>query len=169
MKLLALDLSLRCSGWASSTECGTLVPPKGRDRGLPRLAWIRDEVLAKAVPCSLVIVEGLAFGAQGRAMLDLAGLAAVIRLALFESGTPFVDVPPSVLKKFATGKGNAKKDEVLAAAIRRLSYAGHDGNEADALWLLHAGLCHYDLPRAVDVPRAQRESLAVIPWPKRGT
>lgn len=163
--VLALDLSLTRTGWASPGRCGVLVPPKGCDRGLPQLAWIRDQVLEHAAEAGVVVIEGLAFGAQGRAVLDLAGLGAVVRLALLEAGLLFADVPPSVLKKFATGKGNAPKEAMLAAAIRRLDYAGHDGNEADALWLLQACLTHYGLPGAVALPQVQRDALAVVPWP----
>lgn len=165
MTVLALDLSLTRTGWAAPGRCGVLVPPKERDRGLLRLAWIRDAVLALVPTAGVVVVEGLAFGAQGRAVLDLAGLGAVVRLALSEAGVPFADVPPSVFKKFATGRGNAPKDEMLAAAIRRLDYAGHDGNEADALWLLQAGLTRYALPGAVALPQTQREALAAVSWP----
>lgn len=39
----------------------------------------------------------------------------------------------------ATGKGGAAKAQVLAEAIRRLDYQGHDHNEADALWLADMG------------------------------
>jgi crossover junction endodeoxyribonuclease RuvC len=166
--LLALDLSLTATGWASPAGCGVLVPPTDRDRGLPRVAWLRDSVLGLAGGAEVVAIEGLAFGARGRAMLDLAGLGCVVRLALAEVAVPFADIPPSVLKKFATGHGNAPKPAMLAAAIRRLGYEGHDGNEADALWLLQAALTHYDLPGAVALPQGQREALTVVSWPPIG-
>ena len=48
-------------------------------------------------------------------------------------GFPLV-VPPTVRAKYATGKGNAGKDEVLAAVIRRYPAAQVNNNdEADAL------------------------------------
>ena len=49
---------------------------------------------------------------------------------------PYQGVPVGTIKKHATGKGNAGKDEMIAAAKAR----GHDpvdDNEADALALLH--------------------------------
>ena len=49
---------------------------------------------------------------------------------------PYQGVPVGTIKKHATGKGNADKDELIAAARSR----GHDpkdDNEADALALLH--------------------------------
>jgi Holliday junction resolvasome RuvABC endonuclease subunit len=168
MIVLAIDLSLTATGWAVPSGYGVLTPPPGRDRGLPRLSWIRDAVLSLAAGVELVVIEGLAFGARGRAMLDLAGLGWVVRLGLAEAGVRYVDVPPAVLKKLATGKGNAPKPAMLAAAIRRLGYAGHQADEVDALWLLQAALTHYDLPGAVALPQGQREALAVLSWPPTG-
>jgi Holliday junction resolvasome RuvABC endonuclease subunit len=89
----------------------------------------------------------------------------VIRLALHEAGIPFAVVQPSTLKRLATGKGNAGKDEVLAAAIRRLGFDGHDNNEADALWLLAAGHVWYGAPGAPQLPASHREALAKVQWP----
>ena len=49
---------------------------------------------------------------------------------------PYQGVPVGTIKKHATGKGNASKDEMIASVQSR----GHtpiDDNEADALALLH--------------------------------
>ena len=48
---------------------------------------------------------------------------------------PYQGVPVGTIKKFATGKGNASKDEMLDAA-RALGHSPADDNEADALALL---------------------------------
>ena len=49
---------------------------------------------------------------------------------------PYQGVPVGTIKKHATGKGNASKDEMLTAAHLR-GYSPIDDNEADALALLH--------------------------------
>lgn len=49
---------------------------------------------------------------------------------------PYQGVPVGTIKKHATGKGNASKDEVIVA-IRAHGHAPVDDNEADALALLH--------------------------------
>jgi len=51
---------------------------------------------------------------------------------------PYLGVPVGTIKKFATGKGNAGKDEMIEAVRRRLGHPDvTDHNEADALALLH--------------------------------
>ncbi len=49
---------------------------------------------------------------------------------------PYQGVPVGTIKKHATGKGNASKDDVLSAMCA-LGHAPTDDNEADALALLH--------------------------------
>lgn len=60
-----------------------------------------------------ISIEGLSFGSKGNATRNLAMLFAIIcnRLQITEPYT----VPPTTLKKFATGNGRADKKEVLAA------------------------------------------------------
>ena len=49
---------------------------------------------------------------------------------------PYQGVPVGTIKKHATGKGNAGKEDVIAA-MRARGHAPADDNEADALALLH--------------------------------
>lgn len=49
---------------------------------------------------------------------------------------PYLGVPVGTIKKHATGKGNAGKDDMIAAAARR-GFTPANDNEADALALLH--------------------------------
>lgn len=164
MNVLALDLSLTCTGWARSlTDYGTLTPPKGQDRGLPRLAWIRDRVMELAAGADVAVVEGYAY-ARGNQAHQIGELGGVVRLALFEAGIPTVDIPPATLKKLATGKGNAPKDAVLAEAIRRLGYGGSDNNESDALWLFELARHALNLPDAIELPKAHRAALDPARW-----
>lgn len=168
MNVTALDLSLSSTGVASSVDDGitgvtTLEP--GKLRGVHRLRWLREQVMLHAYGAHLVVMEGYSFGSRGRAMFSLGELGGVIRCALDDAGIPWVALPPSVVKKLATGKGNAKKELVLVEAVKRLGYTGSSTDEADALWLLQAALIHYGLPGAVDLPKAHLSALDTIEWP----
>lgn len=169
MNVLALDLSLTATGWAfrdmvngGVERSGVLSTPKLS--GIPRLRHVRELVLGLALDAQLIVIEGYAYGAKGNAILNIAELGGVIRVALTDHGHEYVEVPPASLKMFATGKGNVGKDEMLAAAIRRLGYSGHDHNEADALWLLQMACCARGLELASN--EAQRRALAKITWPE---
>ena len=61
---------------------------------------------------------------------------------------PYQGVPVGTIKKHATGKGNAGKEDVIAAARAR-GHAPVDYNEADALALLHWAIQHHDVGQEV--------------------
>lgn len=165
-RVLGLDLSLTATGYAVNDAVVGVV--KVKSRGEQRLVEIRNAVVDLAVYSDVVVLEGYAFARPNQAH-QLGELGGVVRAALWERRIPFVEVPPSVLKKYATGKGNADKGAVLAAAIRRLGFEGDDDNAADA-WVLRAmGLRWYDT--ALDVTTLtlfEQQSLERIEWPQLG-
>jgi Holliday junction resolvasome RuvABC endonuclease subunit len=173
MQVLGLDLSLTATGVALpdgtsyTIKLGAQYTIKlgAQWKGMDRLRRIRSEVFdAVAVHAvDLVAVEGYSYNSRngGEKLGELGG---VIRLALYDYGIDYVDVPPASLKKYATGKGNASKNEVLAAAVRRLGYDGADDNEADALWLRAMALDWYGTP-AVAMPATHRDGLVKVAWP----
>ena len=61
---------------------------------------------------------------------------------------PYQGVPVGTIKKHATGKGNAGKQDVIAA-VRTRGHAPVDDNEADALALLHWAIHHHDVEQEV--------------------
>jgi crossover junction endodeoxyribonuclease RuvC len=161
VNVLALDLSLVCTGWASNNHLlrspGTIETKK---RGCERLQTIRDIATALASDSQLVVLEGYSYGSKGSAVINIGELGGVVRLALFEAGHPVVEIPPPCLKKLATGKGNVGKAEVLVEAVKRLGFEGANHNIADALWLLEAAKQHYGLPGAVKLPQTH----LAAPW-----
>ena len=56
-----------------------------------------------------VYLEGYAFAATGR-VFNIAENMGILKKQLKEDGFKYTTIPPSVIKKHATGKGNANKD-----------------------------------------------------------
>lgn len=169
MRITALDLALTRTGWAwaeldpETQGSGCF---NGPGKGVDRLDAIERGLRPLWRGAGLVVVEGYAFGTQGRAHA-IGELGGIMRLAWRRSGVPFAEVPPNALKKYATGKGNAAKEAVLAAAIRRLEYEGDDHNEADALWLLAMATDFYGWwPSEKPVPESHRAALKAVTWPE---
>lgn len=74
----------------------------------------------------------------GPATRFLVGLAAIIELIAAQRDMEVQTVHTGTLKKHATGKGNAKKFEMRAAAeALGPTVEIVDDNHCDALWLLH--------------------------------
>ena len=64
------------------------------------------------------------------------GLLATLTAWCEHHQIPYQGVPVGTIKRHATGKGNASKDEVVTA-MRALGHGVTDDNEADALAILH--------------------------------
>ena len=65
------------------------------------------------------------------------GLMGTLTAYCEERSIPYQGVPVGTIKKFATGKGNANKEAMMAAAkVQWPDYDCADDNEADARWLL---------------------------------
>jgi crossover junction endodeoxyribonuclease RuvC len=159
--ILGLDLSLTATGYCRDGECGRIVT---KLRGWERVACILQTVQDLAGDADVVVVEGYSFGSRGNTLFQIAELGGIVRFDLCRNGTPYVDVAPGTLKKYATGKGNAGKDEMIAAAIRRFGFEGSDNNEADAFLLWCMASHAYGEPVAT-VTQVQAEALAKVDWP----
>jgi hypothetical protein len=83
-----------------------------------------------------IAMEGTVLASH--AALVLGELSATVRLAIFDyfdEGDPRkypLKVPPMTLKKFAAGKGNAKKQEMLLQIYKRWGIEFNDDNAADS-------------------------------------
>lgn len=161
MRCLGLDLSLTATGIACD-EHGTFVISTSKTTGVDRLILIRETVLDHADEADLVAIEGYSFGSHMAYAHALGELGGAVRVGLFEAMRPYVEVPPAILKKFTTGKGNASKQEVLAAAIRRFGFAGSNDNEADAWMLKQMAECHY---QPYSIAKVQLDALDKVSWP----
>lgn len=164
MKICAFDLSLTCTGYADADGSGVLVPPAAKSRGVERLQWIRDAVLLRAAGADVVVLEGYSFASQGRAIVSLGELGGVVRCALADAGIRWTEIAPASRAMFATGKGNAAKPEVFAAAIRELSYRGNSLDETDALWLYRMALERYE-PGSIRLNEKRRQAMGKVSWP----
>jgi crossover junction endodeoxyribonuclease RuvC len=58
-------------------------------------------------------------------------------LLLYDMEVPTVIVPPTSLKKYATGNGSASKERMVKAAQKEFTSSVTSDDIADALWLAH--------------------------------
>ena len=157
MNILALDLGTH-TGWA---QCRDGQPSSGtwllatekelreqRKAGLARCCDCRFDRLRQHIliqfPVDIIAFEDVQFlSSQAQSQL-WAGFRTVV--TLFHRPARLLAVPVGRLKKFATGNGNAKKED-MGAAWRNthglLSTEGRDDNEIDALHLLEYAKLHH--------------------------
>jgi crossover junction endodeoxyribonuclease RuvC len=104
---------------------------------------ICDQLYKKPKP-DLVVIEGYSFGSRGQAILDLAEFGGILRREMIALGFNVIEISPSELKKFITGKGNANKTEMVATMARQYGVSYKTNDEYDALGLNMMGQCYLD-------------------------
>jgi len=95
---------------------GTLQPKKHKSDE-ERFEMISHWAVQHCFKFDFVAIEGYAFNATGR-VFQVAENTGLLKHKLWESNTPFDTYSPSVIKKFATGKGNATKEDMYDAWLK---------------------------------------------------
>jgi len=138
LKILALDPANHC-GWAVSREVYGLwnLTPRHDESGGMRLIRLRSKLteIIQSEKITLVVFERPCGRFKG-AIVTQAELQGQIKITCEDLGVQYSGQSSGEIKKFATGKGNAGKPQMISAAQTKLGYPGEDDNEADALWLL---------------------------------
>jgi len=133
-----------------------------------RLRTTASSILRLTGEPELVVVEGPSYASTGGSSHDRSGLWWLVVGNLYARGIDVVEVAPNTLKKYATGKGNASKDAVLVAMVRRFPNLDFDSNDlADALALASMGARHLARPVGVEPSKLALTAMAAPTWPVR--
>jgi Holliday junction resolvasome RuvABC endonuclease subunit len=141
--LLALDLGTT-TGWALNARDGSITsgsasfkPQRFEGGGMRFLRFKRwlTEIKQSADGIDAVYFEEVRRHLGVDAAHAYGGFMAHLTAWCEHHQIPYQGVPVGTIKKHATGRGNASKDEMIAAA-RNLGHSPADDNEADALALL---------------------------------
>lgn len=168
--LVAIGIDQSLTGFAMTVlnvgrpECYETWVYKSEYKGVKRLNDIRFWMSSKLMTLALqgnsfhdVAMEGTVLASHSA--LVLGELSATVKLALwdlFEDSpnelcrTP-LQIPPMTLKKYAAGKGNAKKQEMLMQIYKRWGIEFNDDNAADsyALARLASGSVTGEIEKAI--------------------
>lgn len=160
--MLAIDPSLNSLGYAfrhtdGTTRTGVLRPKKVRD--LERLDWMDYAFgrLVDSVQPTNVVYEDYSMGSKGKTF-HIGEMGGVLKVNLWRRGIDIILVPPTNLKMFATGKGNADKDLMMSVLAQHRGRSFDNSDEADAYGLLLLGEAFMDsrlLPRTRNNPQRQ--------------
>lgn len=140
MTTVGLDIAT-CTGMARVNEDGEII---GKTASLPkeRRSYRKLQLIARDVARTLgvwhpdfVVIEGYAFTRNVHSFVVSVEFGTLIRIALLEAGIPWCEVPPTTLKKWTTGKGNAKKDQMAVSVKARWGYESPSHDVVDAVAL----------------------------------
>jgi len=169
LKFVGMDLSLTgtglvCINGNSKVIASKLIQTKPTKDKLKRFLSIRNNIRVFLTNLNIkdvidipeynypteIVIEGFSYGSKGASVYDLGMLGGIIRLDLFEKSFPYyVDYPPTFVKKFITGKGNAKKD-LMIKEVFKLGFDTDDSNLADAFALAYIAKTIYLVKNKID-------------------
>ena len=95
--------------------------------------WLNE--IHRGEPIGAMVFEEVRAHAGTLAAQVYGGFLAHLTAWCERHAVPYLGVPVATIKRHATGKGNASKDEVIAG-MRKRGFKPGDDNEADALALL---------------------------------
>lgn len=164
--ILGLDVSLTSTGYSG---CGLMGTITSKNKGVQRLEDISQSVseLLSRTPSDVVVtIEGYSFASRNSQAHSIGEVGGVVRLTLFRHHVPFIEVPPTSRAKFATGKGNASKNEVISSVSARtgITWVGKGADdEVDAFILEEMGLVVQGVGR-YQWPQSNLDALEKIDW-----
>lgn len=165
MNILALDLSLTSTGYSHNGETGVI---SVGETGPYRLWLIKREIENLVIKFSIdvVAIEGYAFSSRNSQAHSIGELGGVIRLLLWELGKPVVTIPPTCRAKFATGKGNASKNEVISSVSAKTGLVWQNpgaDDKCDAWVMEEMVLCYLGNSR-FNWPATHTAALEKVDW-----
>jgi crossover junction endodeoxyribonuclease RuvC len=145
-KVIGLDIST-CTG-LSVVGMGKLVHHVEaisfkKLTGCPRIHAIAGRIISciSEHDPEFVVIEDYAVSRFGGSAIVSISIGSVIRFLMWQNEIPYLEVSPTALKKFVTGKGNAKKDQMILEVYKRYGFTSATNDIADAVGLGMFGLC----------------------------
>ena len=108
----------------------------------------------------LILIEAYAYSKNMGGQMYLGEFGGILRWNLTDYTPHIIEVAPTTLKKFATEKGNAPKDVVMAHVAKRYGQVFANNDEADSFVMFQMALCITGRQKPATEP--QREAVATV-------
>jgi len=163
--ILGLDLSLTSTGISVSGEASALLTGY---KGAERLHVISSEIIkiCKDKKVDFAVIEGYSFASRNSQAHSIGELGGCVRMRLWEEKIPFINIPPTCRAKFATGKGNASKNEVVSSISAKtgIIWSGSAASDMCDAWILEQMAIAYLGESEYAWTKEQMSSLLKVDW-----
>lgn len=134
-KYIGIDLSTK-TGFVALNRSGEVISAKEitseYDKDPKRMIALTDQIVNELSRNDVICIEGFSYASRGRGMDFQFGLGHYVRNTLYKNGVDYTIVAPSQVKKFATGKGNASKDNMILPIYKNWGFENDSDNVRDA-------------------------------------
>lgn len=149
IRFVGIDPSLKSTGVVILDEAGKVVEQfaikAGTEEDPQRFMKVAMRIRKHLDPSTdKVVIEAFSFGSKGAGVSKMYGIGWTIRIMLEEQGFKWGEVAPTALKKFATGKGQAKKEDLVLPVYKKWGFESTINDITDAFVLSRIGFSMYN-------------------------
>lgn len=169
MFYIGIDASLTATGIVVIDEdcklhSSKLISSKKKDtERLIDLEKIAKEYLSNYAPdrklTVMAFLENYSFGSRVGQAFSIGEWGGVLRVLLTKMGFEVVEVSPPTLKKFVTGKGNAKKEQMLLQVYKKYGQEFKSNDLCDAYGLARM---NWSLGNTKDLATYEKEAIKTV-------
>lgn len=167
MRYIGIDLSTK-TGLVILDKFGQVLKAEevtsNKEEEIERMIDITDKVIAEIKDNDLICVEGFSYGSKGRGIGFQFGIGYILRYKLYDRDMNYLIATPSQLKKYASGKGNTSKDNLILPIYKRWSFEHDSDNVRDAFVLSQIARSY---ERNDDTTKFQEEVLKSLEYVKK--
>lgn len=137
VRYVGIDPSLAGSGLVILSESGEVIEAEslkaGKEDDPLRFMKLTNRIRKHLNPATdRVLIEGFSFGSRGAGVSKMYGIGWTIRIMLTEEVFKWEEVAPTALKKFASNKGNAKKEDLVLPVFKKWGFESSSNDITDA-------------------------------------
>lgn len=159
---MGLDLSINGTGLVILDSNAKIINQKlittnPKDDIEDRFLYILSELsfIYSIIHLRKVNIEGLSYQSVSSNLAQLAGIHFIVRTEFKKRLLNYKDkieiIPPGILKKFITGKGNCKKNLILLHVFKKFGETFDNDNLADAYSLARLALEEYNKSKEKEI------------------
>lgn len=135
MRYVGIDPSTKC-GLVIIDDDGIIIEQKEIKPNVQddpqRFMDIARQIINTLHYHDVICIEGFSYGSKGAGVSIQYGIGWLIRSELIRNGYQYYEVAPSGVKKFATGKGNVNKDNMVLPIFKKWGFEHKSDNVRDA-------------------------------------
>src|SRR5699024_798278 len=93
---------------------------------------LTEKIMSNLKDDDVIAIEGFSYGSRGRGIDFQFGIGHYLRNTLYLRDIDYTIVTPSQVKKYATGKGNTSKDNMILPIFKKWDFEHDSDNVRDA-------------------------------------
>lgn len=137
VRYVGIDPSLSGTGLVILDESANVVLAEsfeaGKESDPSRFIKLSEKIRNHLNPTTdKVLIEGFSYGSRGAGVSKMYGIGWMFRIMLEQEKFKWGEVAPTIVKKFGSGKGSAKKEDLILPVYKKWGFESNNNDITDA-------------------------------------